>query len=248
MITLITTGGGRPEAFKLCEKYVARQTYKGDVQWIVADDNPNDPVKCTMGQEHIFGALPWKMGFNTLRYNLAAAIPLIKGEYIFIIENDDYYAPKYIEVFLDFLKHAQMVGECDVTYVSLRSRGYKEMKNYQHASTCQTAFRRSYLPIFERAVHSGNQFFDIFLWNTARLQGHKTLLFSGMNLCVGMKGLPGRSGIGVGHTDNDFIPDKDFIKLKQLIGPEDAKPYIQMVNSDKPRSAPSRMWNTAGSS
>lgn len=229
-ITLITPGGGRPEAFKLCEEYVRRQTYKGELQWIVADDNERDPVRCTMGQEHIFGGLQWKPGVNTLRYNLAAALPYVRGDYVFIWENDDYYKPEYLDVFYSFLKYVDLIGECGVTYYSLKNRAFREMGNYQHASTCQTAFRKSYLGAFEKAIHSGEQYFDIKLWQTASQWNHKKILFSGLNLCVGMKGLPGRQGIGVGHGDVDFTPDKDFVMLKKLIGVEDAQAYIDMVS------------------
>lgn len=231
MITLITPGGGRHEAFKLCEKYMQRQTIWGKVpiQWIVADDNKKDPVKCTLKQEHIYGALEWEPGFNTLRYNLAASLPFVKGDYIFIIENDDYYRPEYLEVGMEFLKRADLIGNSNVTYYSLKSpRGFKEMKNFQHASTCQTAFRKSYLPHFKRSIHSGEQYFDLHLWGVAHRYKHKFILFSGMDLCVGMKCTPGRGGIGCGHTDNDFTPDPHFIKLKQLIGIKDAEPYIEM--------------------
>lgn len=231
ILTLITPGGGRQKSFELCEKYMKRQTIWGKIpiQWIVADDNKADPLKCSLGQEHIFGALPWKPGFNTLRYNLAAAVPLVKGQFVAIVENDDYFRSNYLEVYLEFLKHCDLIGSTNVTYYSLKSpRGFKEMKNFQHASTTQTAFRKSYLPHFERAIHSGEQYFDLFLWGAAHRFKHKFILFHGMDLCVGMKCVPGRGGIGCGHTDNDFIADPNFIKLKQLVGPEDAQPYIEM--------------------
>ncbi len=218
-VTLVTPTGSRQKAFELCEKYMARQTYKGSLQWIVVDDSPKNPTKCTMGQEYIVGPKEWKPGINTQRFNMDAALPHIKGDYIFVIEEDDYYKPDYIETYLDFLKHADLVGEGDVTYYSLKVKGFKEMQNYLHASTCQTAFRKSYLPAFERALHSGEKFFDILLWNTARSLKHSYIMFHGLHLCVGMKGLPGRSGIGFGHTNTvEFTPDPQYVKLKQLVG------------------------------
>ena len=231
LVTLITPGGGRPEAFKLSEMYRARQDYKGEIQWIVADDNPKDPVVCTMGQEHIFGALQWRPGINTLRYNFAAAIEKVRGSIILVWENDDaYVSPSYISIMVDYLKYADLVGETWVTYYNLKIKGFREMQNTLHASTCQTGFTKAYLPWFERAVHSGEQFLDIFLYQQARARGHKHILFHGLNLCVGMKGLPGRGGIGFGHTNtHEFTPDSNFVKLKQLVGEEDAKLYINMV-------------------
>lgn len=231
LITLITPGGGRHASFALTERYMSRQSVwnKMPIQWLVCDDNKADPIKCTLNQQHIFGALQWKPGINTLRYNLAAALPHIKGDYVFIIENDDFYRYTYLEVYLDFLKHCDLLGTSGVTYYSLKSpRGFKEMNNFHHASTCQTAFRKSYLPHFETALHSGEQYFDLRLWSNAHRFKHKFILFSGMDLCVGMKSLPGRGGIGCGHTDNDFTPDPNFVKLKQLIGSDDAQAYIDM--------------------
>lgn len=231
-VTLITPGGGRPQAFALCEKYMQRQTIWGttEIQWIVADDNEKDPVECTLGQTHIFGNLKWTPNINTLRYNLDAAIPLIKGEYVFIIENDDLYKPRYLEVMLQFLQHADLVGYCDVTYYNISRKSYFEMGNFKHASLCCTAFVKTYIPYFYRAIHSGEAYADTVLWQNARRARHKCILFSGMdNLSLGMKGLPGRTGIGVGHTSHEFIADQQWVKLRSLMPEEDAKVYIDMV-------------------
>ena len=48
---------------------------------------------------------------------------------------------------------------------------------------------------------------------------YKINLFNHENLAIGIKGLPGRNGIGVGHHDNlNLIPDPDWAQLKKLIG------------------------------
>jgi hypothetical protein len=229
LITLLTPTGWRKKAFSLTESYVKRQTYKGDIQWLVSsDDKLDDPTPCTMGQEYYPCPLTWKLGINTQRYQFANLIPHIKGEYVFVWEDDDLYKPQYLEIMMDFLKYGDVVGESDVTYYNLARRGFKEMNNHRHASLCQTGFKRSYLPHFENAVHSGQVFFDLSLWGNARAKGHKSLLFSGMNLLVGLKGIE-RSGIGFGHTasNEEFTADPNFIKLKQLLG-IDANPYIEM--------------------
>lgn len=230
LVTLITPTGSRPAAFALCEKYIARQTYNGDIQWIVVDDSPRVPTQCTMGQEYYVGPKEWKPGINTQRYNFDLAISKVKGDYVFIIEDDDSYKPDYIETYLDFLKHAMLVGECDSIYYSLRVKGYQEMKNFNHSSTCQTAFHKKYLPAFERAIHSGDKYPDLALWGIAKANNHKRILFNGLKLCVGMKGLPGRDGIGYGHTNtSEFIKDSNWVKLIELVGKDDAQAYIKMV-------------------
>jgi hypothetical protein len=237
-ISIITPGGGRPQAFALCEKYMARQTVwkEHEIQWIVVDDNEKDPVRCTMGQEHIFGALPWRFGINTLRYNLDAGIKAATGDYLFVIENDDYYKPQYLEVYLSLLQHADLVGFGDVTYYSLRTRSFREMKNFQHASTCQTAWRKSYTPYILHAVHAGEPYPDLTIWGQARAAKRKYLLALGQDLCVGIKSTPGRGGIGIGHRADDFIPDNaTHAKLKELLGPQDAEVYIKMMGEMRER-------------
>ena len=38
MIALITPTGSRADQFKLCTMFMERQTYKGEVTWIIVDD------------------------------------------------------------------------------------------------------------------------------------------------------------------------------------------------------------------
>lgn len=216
-VTLITPTGSRPEAFKLCEKFMARQTFKGSIQWIVVDDSPKNPTVCTMGQEYYVGPLEWSEGINTQRYNLALGLSKVKGDYVFIIEDDDNYQSEYIEVYLDFLKRAFLVGEGETFYYSLKEEAYKPMLNYKHASLCQTAFRKGAIPFITKAIHSGEVYTDIVIWNRAKQGNIKHILFNGMNLCTGIKGFVGRTGIGVGHRPADFIPDPDHRVLRQLV-------------------------------
>lgn len=230
-VTLLTPTGWRPKAFALAEKYVARQTYKGQIQWLVScDGTPENRTKCTMGQELYPCPLVWRQGWNTQRYQFANLIPHIKGDIVLIWEDDDHVKSEYIDVMVDFLKYAPLVGESYVTYYNIQRRGFREMNNNLHSSLCQTGFRKEYLSNFEGAVHSSETFMDICIWGRARNKGHKFLLFNGMNLLVGIKGVE-RQGIGFGHTASadEFTPDPQFVKLKQLLGEEDSKPYIEMT-------------------
>lgn len=229
-VTVITVGGGRQEALTLCEKYMSRQTYKGEIQWIFIEDEPSNPMKLTMGQEIYEGPLLYTPGINTQRYNLDLALQKVKGEYVIIWENDDFFGPEYIEIMLHYLKYNAMVGECDTVYYSIPSKSYLPMNNFKHASTTQTAFRKSSIPFFQKALHSGEKYFDITLWAMAREGNISSCLFSmpGKKLCVGMKGLPGRGGIGVGHRPQKFIDDSDGRKLRELLG-LDAKNYKDWI-------------------
>lgn len=228
LVTLVTPTGHRPEAFALCQKYIDRQTYKGDIQWIIISDDPNIAVPVKSLDTEIYpGPKQWSPGINTQRLNLDAAIPHVKGDYVFIIEDDDWYSPKYIESTLALLQMADVVGEGNTKYYNLKHSCYRELQNYAHSSLCQTAFRRSALPTFEQAVNSGKEFIDIEFWRLARSK----MIYTEANLSIGMKGLPGRPGIGLGHRPVDFTADYDMQKLIEWIGEEDAKAYKPFYKS-----------------
>lgn len=232
LVSLLTPTGGRPEAFKLCEKYVARQTYKGPLEWIVIDDMEPKTV-CTMGQKQVAGPKPWRPGINTQRPNMDLALQLAKGDYIFVWEDDDWYAPNYIETMLFLLKKWDAVGEANNRYYALQDRSYIWFNNTNHASLCSTAIRRSLLPKLEEAVNSGeNPFFDTGFWNRVRNEHLNAAMILNTRLNVGMKQLPGRTGIGAGHhntKEQGFTRDPMFVMLKNWVGEEDAKDYIKLA-------------------
>lgn len=227
LLTLITPTGGRPEAFALCEKYMKRQTYKGKIQWIVIDDMPEKPTKITMGQDYGVGPMLWREGINTQRPNMDIAFKRIKGDAVLIIEDDDWYHPRYIELMVSFLEKWPVVGECNSKYYNIQSRSHREMLNYRHVSLCQTGIRREAYPLLEQAIHSGELYFDIAFWAKVRTTFTPNFKFLDLNLCIGMKGLPGKGGIGVGHVAKDFLGDPNFAQLKKWIG-EDTQDYIAL--------------------
>lgn len=235
-ITLITPTGSRQSAFELCEKYMARQTVK-HTQWIVIDDSPQTPTQCHLRQTYIMGPKEWRPGINTQRLNLDAAIPLITGDYIFIIEDDDWYAPTYLEIMMKLLKIFPMVGEGNAKYYNIVTRQWRELKNMLHCSLSQTGFRRDLLPVFDEAVNSGEIYIDIVIWRKARERQIKAINCIDMNLALGMKGLPGRTGIGVGHRIENWTQDPhfrghadpNFDQLRGWVG-DDVKYYIAMAN------------------
>lgn len=230
MITLITATGARPECFKLCEDYMRRQTELAHaIQWLVVDDAV-PPAAITMGQEYIRGPKIWQPGYNTQRLNLDAAISKVRGDYVFVIEDDDWYAPNYLESMIALLQTYDVVGEAEATYYHIKHGCYKEMLNYKHASLCSTGFKRSVLPLFEEAVNSGEIYIDITFWDLIRGRHVKHALLCGTTPnVVGLKGLPGRAGIGVGHKPEGFVSDTaNHSKLQQLIG-EDYKLYADYL-------------------
>jgi len=146
MITLITATGQRDEAFKLCVKYMNAQTVRDEIQWVVIDDtigNGTPPKSAELLKsitnplikaELYAGPQLWRPGVNTQRGNLDTAISFIKGEKIFVIEDDDYYHPRYLQVMSALLDLVDIVGEANSKYYYLGGPGGKEHSNYTHSS------------------------------------------------------------------------------------------------------------------
>lgn len=238
LVTLITCTGFRPEAWALCQHYMVAQTYKGPIQWIVVDDCPDNPSLSSdeilksknIKQEFYFGPKVWRDGINTQRPNMDEAVKHVKGDFVFTIEDDDCYLPHYLDTMLFFLSRFDIVGQANSRYYNVKERMYKEWGNYIHTSLCETAFKAKKLDLLDRAINSGQLFFDMMLWQIVLNEKHSHLLFRHIGLICGIKGLPGKRGIGGGHfPDQTFTRDPFYEKLKEWVGPEYAKPYMQMV-------------------
>jgi hypothetical protein len=136
------------------------------------------------------------------------------------------------------LERADITGEACAKYYSLPSRKYFVFPNLEHASLCQTGIRRSLLPWFVSYVtQSKTAYVDLALWNEGAAKFTRRL--GGESLrCIGIKGLPGKTGLSEGH---DGAPqwagdDARGDVLRSWLGDEDAAIYR---NLDLQRSPPS---------
>jgi hypothetical protein len=238
MIYLITPTGARKDQFELCAFYMYRQTYTGQVTWVIIDDA--DPlstnnVKIDFRENwticKVYPKPTWK-GENTQARNIAAGISLIENnediEAIFIIEDDDYYKPYYVEKMLEHLKGFDIAGEKNTIYYNVKHRRYLTNPNTLHSSLFQTAFTKNALPALKKAY--SHKFIDCMLWSLVKNKN----LFNDYNLSVGIKGLPGRGGIGAGHTAMIGFPfDQDLKYLKTLTSEEDAEKYRRYYSDSR---------------
>lgn len=242
MIIAITCTGARPEAFALCEKYMARQTVQPDL-WLVVDDC--DPAtKCTMGQTVIRPEPRWPEfpEPNTQHRNMMAAVDYLQHlgvaptDQIIFFEDDDWYAPDYIECQSIRLESFILIGETPARYYHVKNQAFRvfeeaEMNNpTPHASLCATAMRASLFPILADALEC-RAWIDMYLWKIAgnRLRSDiRSRLVEGVSV-VGMKGMPGRPGVSQCHrqeADGRWTGDPDLSRLRQWIG-DDADAYLQ---------------------
>jgi hypothetical protein len=225
VIQLLTATGMRPEAFALCERWMAAQSYNGPATWFIVDDGVDRQALPNLSKswniEYLRAAPFWQPGQNTQARNLLVGLQAVDPAVpVAMIEDDDYYAPDWLDTVLHELECAELVGEQLARYYNVTLRRGMQLNNKRHASLCATALRDGALATFERACKVAPKFIDLELWHHHR-DKH---LFRG-NRVVGIKGLPGRGGIGMGHR-SDFKGelDLDGALLRSWIG-SDASAY-----------------------
>ena len=214
--TLITPTCDRPEAFALCEKWMARQTVSY-FEWIVLDDGVT-PAKCTMGQRHYRyddtrgkGSLIGK-----LRKLMSESIP-INGDAVAFIEDDDWYSPDYLEVAEKRFEDYSVIGEGHAFYYNVRTRRWHQHDNAQHASLCQTLVRADAFPALKPMLDDSCPFLDIRIWRDMPAKYTKKLYIPGeKKTLVGIKGI--YQGYGIGHKHP--LPNRDGLmdKLRPQLG------------------------------
>jgi len=230
MIALITPTGGRPAQLGICSRLMRSQTYQKEVVWIIVDDcipvtsdviNKDFRDNWTIIKE--YPEPPWRNGFNTQGRNLSVGINTLLKNYciedieaIFIVEDDDYYRPEYLEKMMSKFEGFNVIGEVNTIYYNVYWRKYVANGNMKHSSLFQVAFRPEVVSIFRMCYEDkfiDSRFFQL-------LAGEGVNLFHDINLAVGIKGLPGRGGIGAGHRKGglNFRDDHQYKYLTNLIG------------------------------
>ena len=230
MIALITPTGARKGQFELCKQWMKHQTYTGEVVWIVVDDGvpitiDNGVFRKDWTIVKIYPRPEWN-GNNTQARNIKVGVDWIKSNYrehtieaIFIIEDDDYYKPIYLERMMSRLGNYSLLGETNTIYYNVQWRRYVTNPNLHHASLFQTAFTWDAIPLMKASY--SDKFIDAKLWHLCR---NKFLFFENF-LSLGIKGMPGRGGIGAGHTlAMTMANDLGMNFLRKHIG-NDAKFY-----------------------
>ena len=228
-ITAITATGDRTIAFELSKKWMSQQTVK-PTQWIIVDDGKipmqNIPKNATYVRRDPQNSDPE----HTLILNLKEAFPLVNGDKIIMWEDDEYYAPKYIETMLKHLDNYEVVGIIHSKYYHLSSGKYFLNPNIKHSSLAQTVFKSSFLSKIY-PILKGDPYLDMRIWKIAE-NGY--LFDDGEDdpLYVGMKGLPGRIGVGCGHKNgNWYKEDHEHNILKKWI-PKDYVDYMKLINKN----------------
>ena len=236
VFTVITPTGDRPLAFELSRKWMEHQTIK-PIRWIIVDDG-QVPMVLDNPKEYEFYIRRTPVSQDpkhTLTINIKEALPFIVGEKVAFWEDDEYYAPTYLENMILKLDSYSMAGIGCAKYYHLPTGGYVIHGNMKHCSLAETAFHISILPMIQKFVDRGMEidWLDCNIWKAmGRDRCNKSLIFKDneKTLFVGMKGMPGRFGIGIGHRTNSYKihDDKNRSKLKEWV-PEDYQTYLDIL-------------------
>lgn len=242
-LTLLTCTADQSVGMALCEHFMQAQTLWPHLrlQWIVVDDG-DVPARLTLGQQHVRrDREPGCTGAQSLCRNLMAGLPLVEAQAVAFIEHDDFYRQDYLE---NLATHAsrKICGASTRYYYNLANRRYKLVDDGAPA-LCQMMLHQSQIPLLTDIVGHMLRMnwwgIDRALW-FAHAEVDRTFIPS--SAVVGIKGLPGRPGIGYGHRPNaGWDQDDDNLSvLSSLVGPGYATIYADIMREDSLRDITGR--------
>lgn len=251
MISILTCTGDRSVCLNLLIKWMNAQTVKPD-QWLIIDDGKepisNELLNSFPDYADVIRRKPLeKDPKHTLNLNIEAAIPFIEGNKIIFWEDDEYYAPRYIETMSGYLQQYEVVGICKSRYYHLPSFKYFVHGNHDHASLAQTGISESFLPELKELL-KGDSFIDVRIWDSVggklsknkvgiegKAIGSRGYLFDDAIrnefIYLGMKGLPGRLGIGCGHQAIGVYDNEQRLLKKWIPVAEHQQEYMELWKS-----------------
>lgn len=226
MMQLLTATGCRPQAWALCERWMMAQTYAGPVRWIVVDDG-EEPQAITFEREgwelEVIRPRPfWAPGQNTQARNLLAGLERVdRAGVLVIVEDDDHYSRDWLSIVDKRMRLAELIGEVPARYFNVATLRGRTCGNVNHSSLCATAMRGAAIDRLAEVCATHPKFIDLQLWK----HHASRRVFQG-EAVTGIKGLPGREGIGVGHRPNFGTHDPGARLLRAWVGRADAEVYL----------------------
>lgn len=223
-VSVITATGDRPVGLTLLVSYLARQTYKGPLEWVVVDDGEKPFIPdvevlkerfSPFSLKYVRRAEPGVLG-GSLQRNMIVALRNITRDNVICMEDDDWYREDYIQTMCQYLEEAPIVGEDQAQYYNVTSRLWRSMGNTGHASLCQTAWKATENALVDKCCRHKSFLIDVRIWGQAK----NKKLFKATGMSVGIKGTPGRSGLTRGHRPdpNKYKQDYALTRLEALVG------------------------------
>lgn len=233
MLYLITPTGDRLLQFNLCVEMMSEQSYGGQVTWVIIDDGiKNVPTPNVKNWTIIHKILPIEIG-NTQSRNLLAGLGCCDPtKKILVIEDDDYYHYDWLKLMNNKLDNYSLVGSTKAQYYNLPTLTYRHFKNKKHSSLCSTGIHgKEPYNLFVDICKHQPRFIDMHLWGSYQGSTHlfcETAPGLKNGYVVGIKGLPGKRGLGSGHRGLKGRDDVQNSLLINWVGQKWAKIYLDI--------------------
>lgn len=242
-VSLVTPTSDRLEAVRILRDYVGRLRVKGiDVEWILVDDGSKPVRDDRQLRQDLFTTNFLENGVRRRYYrrdpsitplesfagNLLKALGKAEGHWILVLEDDDWYHPRYVEWMVRFLHEYDLVGlGANGIYYHVGVRRWRTVDHRNSTSLSRMAFSRGILGEVFRVVDEtaarGSHSFDWEIW--AHSGRFPRILTEDPPMVVSMKGLPGRRGMGSMHDPKRYDrEDPELFQLRAWIG-RDASRY-----------------------
>lgn len=203
--TITPSKGDRPELLEFCRHQLQRMTLKPSKSYFIINQTSKYPDLVERVKTGIKRAL--QDGF----------------EFVYIIEDDDYYNPTYFEQ-MQPKEDDCFVGSDRTTYYSLRNNTWQTMQHTGRSSLYNTGFNLTCSKYFDWPDDNA-KFLDIKMWEFAMQKGLKKRFIP--NGSIGIK-----HGIGqvLGKGHDMVMPNKDEYRewLKKNVDPEAFMFYSQL--------------------
>ena len=229
MIQLLTCTGERQEAWAMCIKCMMEQTYSGPVKWIIVDDGAQASIIPDREGWEIVVIRPepfWSPGQNTQQRNMLAGLAIVDiAEPLIIIEDDDHYHNRWIEVCALHIQDCVLFGQGLMRKYNVKQRVYRDQVYPDHCSLACTATRAEGTEKLIEIAMVGHTFMDLVLWRSFKHAGKRGTMTT-QHYVTGMKQMPGRAGIDSCQRDDvSGKHDKDGYILTEWVGPQAAEIY-----------------------
>jgi hypothetical protein len=194
--------------------------------WVVVDDciprTPvMDPGNCDV--RVVNAPWVWKPGTNTQAQSIRFGLQQIEDDAarVLVLEDDDVYLPGHVLSIVKHLDSFDLVGERLAKYYNVRTRRYRELPGMRHCSLASTGLKGPAIgKLLDIVETPGAVLIDAKLW--VSFTGRKRQLRTAN--VVGIKGMPGRGGIGVGHRPT-FGKTDVHGKFEAAVGAAIARQY-----------------------
>ena len=244
-IAIVTPTGDRPKSLLRQARYLRRsllpETEIRRKMWVIVDDGvagfPSKDIDLP-GWTIVYER-PQPVNDSSMLRNLVHGLNTLlwlNPDVILFWEDDDWYAPsRALEHTRKLQAGIHMHGMAHSLYYHVPSRQWRRMAN-RTPSLFETAFSKEILRdviLFTQSATGDGRGFDTSLWR--KFDGPCRSQITQPNHAIGIKGMPGRGGIGCGHrpSGSGWTSDITGEWLASQVGEIDAMEIFEEGGRDE---------------